>query len=300
MTSHRPGLLAGIETGGTKIVCVVGAVDDPGTVVDRAVVPTETPGTAVPQVRRFLARHHEEQGIVAAGIASFGPLDIDAESVVYGRLLNTPKIPWQGFDVHDFLQDLGTLPSAVVTDVDGSLLGERYAGAAVDTENAAYITVGTGIGVSLMASGRPVHGYRHAELGHVVPRRAAGDDFAGVCPYHGDCLEGLASGPAIQKRQQTQSDEQWERYCADYIGQLCSTLALTGIPERIILGGGVSQREGFLAAIHQAMVGHLADYLVPAASSGSDAAAPAIVPPGLGGDAGAIGALSLARSLIQA
>ena len=296
--SHRPGLLAGIETGGTKIVCVVGVLDDPGAVVDRVVVPTETPETAAPQVRRFLARHHEEQGIAAAGIASFGPLDIDPGSGTYGQLLNTPKIAWRGFDVHEFLQDLGEAPSAIVTDVDGSLLGERYAGAAADIENAAYITVGTGIGVSLMAAGHPVHGYRHAELGHVVPRRAAGDDFAGVCPYHGDCLEGLASGPAIQKRQQTQSDEQWEVYCADYIGQLCSTLALTGIPERIIVGGGVSQREGFLAAIFQSMVDHLADYLVPAAYSGSDAAAPAVVPPGLGGDAGAIGALSLARSLI--
>lgn len=298
MTSST-GLLAGIETGGTKIICVVAAADEPAVVVDRLVVPTETPESAVPQIRRFLVRHHEERGILTAAIASFGPVDIDPGSVTYGRLLNTPKIAWRGFDVHDFLQDLRGVPSRVVTDVDGALLGERHAGAAVDVANAAYVTVGTGIGVSLMAQGRPVHGFRHAELGHVLPRRVEDDDFAGICPSHGDCLEGLASGPAIQLRDQTQAEERWARYCADYIGQLCTTLALNGIPERIIIGGGVARRPGFLGDISRVMVNTLGDYLAPVTYRGSETAAPAVVPPGLGGDAGAIGALSLAQSLIS-
>lgn len=301
-------LVAGIETGGTKIVCGVAAADNPQQVLERITVPTEAPEVSLGKVREFLDEQHRQTPIEAAAVAAFGPVDADPASPRYGTVLNTPKLAWRGANVFDALAGIPDATRTLMVDVDGSLWGERLAGAGKSIPNLAYLTVGTGVGGSLMAGGELVRGHRLPELGHVLPRRHPEDNFDGVCPTHGDCIEGLAAGPAMRRREQTQSEEDLTRFGAYYIAHLCSMLALTGIPDRIIIGGGVSSREGLLDAAQIEVDQMLGDYLTPASYTGkysSDgvAAVPAIVPqlvaPGLGGDAGLMGTLLRAAHLLD-
>lgn len=287
--------MAGIETGGTKIMCAIAGVENPSRILDVATIPTLDPAETIPQVQAFFAEHHAHTPIRGLAVASFGPVDVDTTSATYGQLLNTPKTAWRGTDVREFAQGLDDPAFALMTDVDGALLGEHRAGAAQNTTGAAYVTVGTGVGVSLLAGTELVSGARRPELGHVAVRRHADDDFAGSCPTHGDCPEGMASGPALAQRRASQDQEAIAQFCAYYVGQLCSTLALTGIPELIVVGGGVSKIPGLLGSASDSIRQFLGDYL----DTSQGAGVPPLKRPALGDYSGVTGALITAASIAR-
>lgn len=290
------GLYAAVEAGGTKFVCAVFAA---GRCLDGARVATRDPGATLAEVFGFFDRVQARHGALASlGIASFGPLRLDPSASDHGRLLTTPKPGWAGFDLLGAFRCRYRLPTALDTDVNAAALAERQWGAGRGLDDLAYVTVGTGIGGGLVMASRPVHGLLHAELGHLRPRRHPGDaGFAGLCPFHGDCFEGLASGPAIAARSGAPAVELpaehpvWEIE-ADYLGQLCAQIALTASPRRIVLGGGVMQRRALFPLIRERMRHWLGGYLPDL--SGSEATADYVVPPALGAHSGLFGALLLA------
>lgn len=282
-------LYGGIEAGGTKFVCVVGR--GPGEIVARKRIDTTDPTTTLAQCLEFFSRHER---IRSLGIASFGPLELRPSAQDYGHITSTPKPGWSGTDlVGPFAERLG-VPVAIDTDVNGAALAEVRWGAARGLDNAVYLTVGTGIGGGAVVNDRPLAGLVHPEMGHVSIERIPGDDFAGVCPFHGDCFEGLASGPAIEAR--------WGRpaEAIEDTGPLVEIEALTiaaGLrqivyvlaPERIVLGGGVSKMPGLHRRVNVALVDQMSEYAVMSGHR-SDF----VVPPGLGDDAGVSGALAIA------
>ncbi|MCB1089509.1 MAG: ROK family protein, partial [Verrucomicrobiae bacterium] len=269
-------------------------------IVERARMDTRTPAETFPEMAAFFASHAPLAGI---GIASFGPIDIDPASPSYGTFTTTPKPGWSGARFHDALAGLGT-PILVDTDVNGAALGELEWGAARGLSSVVYLTVGTGIGGGIVADGNPIHGVLHPEVGHMrLPRteedRAA---FAGGCPFHGDCLEGLASGPAIQKRwglpaeELPDDHEAWE-HVTDAMAWACVNLACVVSPQRIIIGGGVYQRETLFPRLRAQVAARLNGYIdVPEIIEGMDGY---IVPPGLGQDAGLFGAMALGRRVFD-
>ena len=297
--SERPSLplVAGVELGGTKIVCILAS--GPDTILERVRIPTTTPEATLAAVEGVLDGW---SGFQALGIASFGPVHLDREAADYGRIAVTPKPGWAGTDVAGRIARRYRLPTGFHTDVVGAALAEARWGAAAGLADMAYVTVGTGIGVGLVRGGVPVDGLSHAELGHVRPPRLRGDDWLGICPFHGACVEGLASGPAIAARAGTAAaglpaeHPVWDGV-AHALGQLCATLALTGVPRRIVMGGGVMMGAGHLfARIHAAMAESLNGYLaIP------ELAEPAfLVPPRLGDDAGPLGAVVLGQQALAA
>ncbi len=288
-------LYGGVEAGGTKFVCAVGAAS--GDVLEEARIATQDPQTTLAAVIRYFdlagSRHG---GLHAFGIAAFGPLELRPQSVDYGFITNTPKAGWAHTDLVGTLKRAFARPVGLDTDVNGAALAECRWGAGRGLDSLAYVTVGTGIGAGIIHHGRPVHGLMHPEVGHVrVHRRPEDAHFAGICPFHGDCLEGLASGPAIVARtgrllsHAQPGDAIWDIE-ADYLGQLCAHLVLMHSPERIILGGGVMHEEHLFARIRTRMLYWLRDYLPHAELRQDDY----IAPPGLGGAAGIKGALALA------
>ncbi len=289
--------VAGVEIGGTKVLVSVG--DGPDALAPPVRIPTTTPGetmaATVAALRRLVAEHGPVQ---AAGIASFGPLGVDPGQSSHGRILSTPKPGWSGTDVLGPVRGALGVPVALDTDVNGAALGEGAWGAAQGLADFAYVTVGTGIGVGLVSHGRPVHGLLHPEAGHILVRRdASRDPFAGCCPFHGDCLEGLAAGPAINARlgrpAETAGDDDpvWD-LVADYLGQLCVTLLLVSSPRRILFGGGVGLRPGLLPRVRERAVGLLGGYV--ASPDLADGMQGFIRPAGLGDRAGLLGAMALA------
>ena len=291
-------MLAAVEAGGTKFVVALARAD--GTIVDRHRLPTEHPGITLPALRDWLGAASARHGALAGiGIASFGPIDIDAASDTYGTFTTTPKPGWSGARFHDVLADFGA-PIVVDTDVNGAALGEWAAGAGQGCDTLAYTTIGTGIGTGVVQGGAPRGGFSHYESGHIPVARAAHDrDFAGICPFHGDCLEGLASGPAIVARWGDSLDAMDDSgvaiaRLADYIGQLAATLVLLHMPDRLIFGGGVMKAPGLIEAIRRQAGERLAGYIR------DDRLDPGleryIVMPGLGDDAGITGAVLLART----
>lgn len=277
MTDPAP-LLGAIEAGGTKIIAAIGSA-----AASRATIriPTGEPGAAVAAIARFFAGQAEPPA--AVGVASFGPIDLDRASPGYGHLLKTPKPGWEGFDLAGRLGEVLGVPIALETDVNAAALAEARIGAGAGRGDLAYVTVGTGIGVGLIVNGAPVHGIAHPEGGHLRPRRhPAHQGFAGICPFHGDCLEGLASGPAIaaawgQPAESLAPDHPAWTVEADYLGQLCTDLILLLAPATIVLGGGVMEHAGLLAPIRARTAELLGGY-----GRASDAAALArrIVAPG--------------------
>ena len=292
-------LLAAIEAGGTKFVCAVGR---PGQTVHSIEIPTRDPSTTLSDVCAFFSAAIKAHGSISAlGIASFGPIDLNPASADFGRMTTTPKPGWSGFDLPAALHDLMAVPVAIDTDVNAAALAEATMGAALNCDPVAYVTVGTGIGVGVFAGGAPIHGIGHPEAGHIWPRRhPAHQNFAGSCPYHGDCLEGLASGSALAAAWGHPAEElppehpAWEAE-ADYLGQLCATLILMLAPQRIVLGGGVMKRS-FLYPMVRARTAHwLNGY--PGTLTGSAAAlTPLIVAPGCIQPSGLAGAFLLAES----
>ena len=293
-------MYAGVEMGGTKCVCILGT--GPDDICAHEVLPTGEPATTLAAIAQVLERWQATLGRFAAiGIASFGPLDLHRDSRTYGRIGTTPKALWSGIDLVGFFSERFALPVGFTTDVIGAALAEGRWGAARGLSDYAYITVGTGVGVGMVVAGRPVLGRHHPELGHVRVVRVAGDDWPGSCRFHGACVEGLASGPAIEARSGgsganlAQDSPIWETV-AHALGQLAHILVVSVAPQRILIGGGVISAQAHLfARIRSCLATSLNGYLdSPEVTSGL---ALYIGPPGLGTRAGPLGALAVALDI---
>jgi len=288
-------LIAGVETGGTKVVAAVARADEPGRIVDEIEIPTTTPDEVGSRVRAFLGRH---AGVQHVGIAAFGPVDLDPDSPAYGSVTSTPKPGWSGARLADLVDGR---PHTIVSDVTGAALGEHARGALVGIPDSAYITIGTGVGVGALVDGRPFSDTAHPELGHIAMRRHPDDDFDGVCPFHGgDCVEGLAAGPAIAERWGRPTRELGDvldravAVEAWYLGQLVATVTYAYRPQRIVIGGGATKIPGLLDAVREASVREIRGAL--GAGHPSNQLDTYLVPPALGDRAGVIGALHLAAA----
>jgi fructokinase len=290
-------LLAGVELGGTKCVCILGTGPDDVRAMER--LPTGEREETLRQIEVVLERWCQQHGSARAlGIASFGPVELRPGSPTYGFITSTTKPGWRDTDIAQRLGRRFGLPVGFDTDVNGAALAEGRWGAARGLDDYAYVTVGTGIGVGTIVRGRPVFGMNHTELGHIRVARLAGDTFSGICSFHGDCIEGLASGPAIEARaglpaSQLPPDHLAWNFVAHGLGQLIHTMVLTTAPARIFLGGGVMSGQGHLfERIQQELKRSLNGYVeAPELEQGLSQF---IVPPGLGAMAGPLGALALA------
>ncbi|QAY65296.1 ROK family protein [Paenibacillus protaetiae] len=288
--------IGAIEAGGTKIVCGIG--NEQGEIIDRVSFPTLQPSETLPRIVEYF-RGKELKSI---GVGTFGPINIDKSSPEYGYVTTTPKPGWSNYPFLGELKKAFDLPFGWDTDVNAAALGEAKWGAAKGLDSCLYYTVGTGIGVGVYAEQRLIHGFMHPEGGHVLVRRHAEDHYEGFCPYHNDCLEGLAAGPALEKRWGVKGAElgadhpAWAME-AYYIGQALSQAILLLAPKKIILGGGVMHQEQLFPLIRQEVQRTLNGYVnVPQLAGGIDSY---IVPPGLGDNAGLSGAVALGINALQ-
>ncbi|MFC3096527.1 ROK family protein [Alteraurantiacibacter palmitatis] len=296
-TTQQPRL-AGVELGGTKCVVVLGAGH---AIVAREQFPTTTPDETLSRAAQILRQWDMAEPLAALGIASFGPVRIDPAATDFGSILTTPKPGWAGAQVLARLQSAIAGPIGLDTDVNAAALAEHAHGAARGCSNVVYLTIGTGLGGGVLTEGRPVHGALHPEIGHIRLRRASGDSFAGICPFHGDCVEGLIAGPALAERlggraaELAPSDPAW-RFVAHDLAQLIACLMLTFSPHRIVIGGGVALGQPHLIDSARLQVpALLADYLGALdAAKMEDLVRPAT----LGENAGPIGALVLAAGAL--
>ena len=282
---------AGVELGGTK--CVALLARGPGEVLARNVVPTSSPDETLDALAAILSGWDFE----ALGIASFGPVDLGPRSPTYGHITDTPKPGWAGADVLGRLQAAAAAPVAFDTDVNGAALAEMQWGAGRGFDDFAYVTVGTGVGVGLIANGLPMRGFAHCELGHIRVVRLPGDDFAGSCPFHGDCVEGLAAGPSLVARLGAErvntlsaDDPVWDSV-AWALAQLCHAIVCAAAPRAIAIGGGVIDNQPhLLERIEALLVQSLHGYMTLPPGE------PYLRPPALGRDAGPLGAIALAMT----
>jgi fructokinase len=288
--------LGGIEAGGTKFVCAVGS--GPVDLGAEIRIPTTTPAETITRVVEFFVEASRTEALAAVGIASFGPIDLNPSSPNHGYITSTPKPGWAQTDLVGPVARALKVPVGFDTDVNGAALGEHRWGAAQDLHTFVYLTVGTGIGGGAMVAGELVHGLLHPEMGHILIARRADDDFPGACPFHDSCLEGLASGPAIEKRWGRNADAlpdehpAWELE-AHYLALGLANLVCTLSPQRVILGGGVMTRRQLFPLIRQKVRELLNGYVqAPAITTDNEVF---IVPPGLGNSSGVLGALALAE-----
>jgi fructokinase len=286
-----------VEAGGTKFVCAVG--DEFGNIHAEARISTTDPNSTLAAVRAFLRDGAGRFGDPAAiGIGSFGPIVLERTSTRYGYIGRTPKPGWENTNIVGALAQEFSCPIGIDTDVNAAAIAEYRWGHARGVADLVYLTIGTGIGGGAIVNGAPVHGLMHPEIGHIFPRRHPLDEgFQGICPFHGDCLEGLASGPAILARTGAPLQElepahaQWQIE-SDYLGQLCAQLVLTLAPRRIIIGGGVMSQQQLFPSIRQRLRHWLGNYIDrPEILIGTDRY---IVPPSFGAKIGILGALALA------
>ncbi|MCW2337548.1 fructokinase [Sphingobium sp. B2D3A] len=296
MSSTR---LAGVELGGTKTFVLLAQGDR---IVERVRIPTTQPDETLAAANAQLRAWHADAPIATIGIASFGPIALSRKSDNFGHMLPTPKPGWAGADIAGGLTRSLDCPMAIDTDVNGAALAEHRWGAGRDLDCFWYITIGTGIGGGLLVDGKPVHGAMHPEIGHIHVRRAAGDSFAGACPFHGDCIEGLVSGPALAARFGTSpqdvadDDPRWGFVAAD-LAQLAATLFLTTAAERILLGGTVAtSRAALLPAVRTTLLRDLGGYL-PFLTQ--ETVEQRLCLAGLGDEAGPLGAIALAMAALQ-
>jgi fructokinase len=289
-------VFGGIETGGSKWECAVGTCPDD--LRATVTIPTTTPDETIDRALAFFER---EGPVDAIGIGSFGPVDQKPASTSWGHITTTPKPGWANTDVGQEVRRRLAVPVAFDTDVNAAALGEHRWGAAQGLDTFCYITIGTGIGGGGMAGGNLLHGLLHPEFGHLrIPHDMGADPFPGVCPYHGDCWEGLASGRAIEERwgrppeELIDNDEVWEleaRYVA--LGLVCVICVLS--PQRIIVGGGVGTVSGLLPRVRPQVVALVNGYLnTPAVGDGIGEY---IIPPALAPRSGVLGAIALAEAL---
>lgn len=281
-------MLGAIEAGGTKFVLAVGP--SPDRITARHTIPTRDPETTLAEAAEWLAR---QGGITALGIGSFGPVELDRTSPRWGFITTTPKPGWADCDIAGYFARALGVPVGFDTDVNAAALAEHAASGSAGG-SLAYLTVGTGIGGGLVLDGQPVHGIAHPEVGHIYPRRHPDDrDFPGTCPSHGDCLEGLASGPAIMARWGTSlshlpTDHPGHAIIADYIAQACHVLFASVAVEEVVVGGGVANTPGLVERVAQRARELDAGYLPGTARH-------RVIRPRLGSDAGITGAMMLAQ-----
>ncbi len=289
-------LYGSVEAGGTKFVCIIAS--SPQDIRAQARFPTTSPAETLGRTVAFFKQHAQEAPLSAIGVGSFGPVDLNPDSPTYGHITTTPKPGWANTDVVGILrQELG-LPVAFDTDVNAAALGEYRWGAAQNLDSIIYLTIGTGIGGGGIFNGRPLHGLVHPEMGHIrIPHDWQADLFPGVCPYHGDCFEGLAAGPALQQRwgrraETLPADHPAWALEAHYIALALTNLIVSLSPRRIILGGGVMQRQELFPLIRRRVQQLLNGYVQ--SPQIVDRIDQYIVPPALGGQAGVLGGIALA------
>lgn len=282
-------LYGAIEAGGTKFVCAVG--NEQGDIVEQAQFPTTVPGETMAQVVDFF-RPFELNTI---GIGSFGPIDINHDSGSYGYITSTPKLAWANYPIVQTMKEAFDVPIGFNTDVNAAALGESVFGAAKGLDSCLYITVGTGIGAGAVVNGQLLQGWSHPEMGHILVRRHLDDSFEGTCPYHKDCLEGLAAGPAIEQRwgqkglEMADRKDVWEME-AFYLAQALVQYILVVSPKRIVMGGGVMKQAHLFPLIRKNVADLLNGYIeLPELET-------YIVPPWLGDRAGITGALLLGKN----
>lgn len=282
--------IGGIEAGGTKIICGIG--NEQGQIEKKVSFATETPDVVFDKIYSFFANEQ----IDALGVGTFGPIDVNRNSATYGYITSTPKPGWKDVDFLGRLKTHFNVPIGFDTDVNGAALAEAMWGSATSLKSCVYYTVGTGIGVGVYVEGNLVHGLLHPEAGHIPVKRHPKDSFEGFCPYHKDCLEGVAAGPAIEKRfgvkghELAQDHEAWEIE-AYYLGQAIMSTILLLSPERIILGGGVMHQEQLFPRIRQEVVRNLNGYVQHEMIL--EHIDQYIIAPGLGDNAGLCGSLAL-------
>lgn len=284
-------LYGALEAGGTKMVCAIG--DENGNILHRVSIPTRTPAETMPEMIAFFRQH----SIRALGIGCFGPIDLDRRSATYGCITTTPKLAWQYYPiVAEFEKELG-VPVGFDTDVNAAALGEATFGCTQGLENSIYITVGTGVGVGVIANGKPYHGMIHPEGGHILLHRHPEDPMTGSgCPFHENCLEGLAAGPSLEKRWGVKGAELSDREDvwtleAYYIGQAIVDYIMILSPQRIVLGGGVMHQSQLMSLVRKEVELQLNHYIL---GKGLDDLDSYIVSPSLNDNQGAMGAIQLA------
>jgi fructokinase len=289
--------IAAIEAGGTKFLCAVARGRE---IVAEMRIATTTPAATIGAALEFFASAAAAHGALAAlGVATFGPVDLHGASPTFGHMLETPKPGWAGADLLWPLRRRFRCPVAIDTDVNAAALAEALEGAGRGCGTVVYVTVGTGIGGGIVVDDRTLKGRLHPEIGHMLVLRHARDAaFAGTCPFHGHCAEGLASGSAIQARygaplDRLPLDHEAHGVVAHYLGQLAATILLMLSPDRIVFGGGVMQCEGLLANVRAVAATLLNGYA--GFGRGGDALADVVVAPGLGTRSGLLGALILAE-----
>lgn len=296
-------LFAGIEAGGTKFVCAVG--DVAGNILEKIIIPTTTPEETMTHVIKYFQAINENTPFSALGIATFGPIDLDQKSPLYGYITTPPKPGWGHYNILGTMQKAFDMPIGFDTDVNGAALGEYRWGAAKELDTFIYVTVGTGIGAGGMISGKLMHGLIHPEMGHIfIPHDSKKDKFAGVCPFHGDCLEGLATGPSIQKRWGVKSaldlpagHPGWDLE-AEYLAYAFANYTLILSPQKIIGGGGVLKHKELFPKIRARVKSLLNGYIKH--DMVFNKIDEYIVEPGLGDQSGICGAIALAeRALLQ-
>jgi fructokinase len=292
-------IYGGIEAGGTKIVCAVGSGPEHLLAETRYATTRAVPNIAQ-AIQFFRAQQPVHGRLAAIGIGSFGPLDPRPASPSFGHITSTPKPGWQGADFAGPFRQAFGVPVGFDTDVNAAALGEWRWGAGQRLGTLLYLTIGTGIGGGLIVNGRVHHGLLHPEMGHIpVPHDRQADPFDGSCPYHGDCLEGLASGPAIERRWGQRGETlpvnhpAWALQ-ARYLSLALASYILSLAPERIVLGGGVMAQDHLFPLVRQGVRHWLNGYFL--APAGLDDLDDYIVPPALGGRAGVLGALALAEA----
>ncbi|MEW6743527.1 MAG: ROK family protein [Planctomycetota bacterium] len=290
-------LFGGVEAGGTKFVCALGTGPDDVRAETRFA--TTTPAETVARTITFFEEEAAGLRLAAIGIASFGPLDPDRSSPTFGFVTSTPKPGWQHTDLAGPIGRALGVPVGFDTDVNGAALAEHRWGAARGLHTFVYLTVGTGLGGGGLANGKLLHGLLHPEMGHMRVPRLPGEAFPGTCPYHGDCLEGLVAGPALEQRSGRPAEElppdhpAWE-YEVSYLAAGLANIICTLSPQRIVMGGGVMQQAHLFPRLRAKVLALLNGYVqAPAFLTGIN---DYIVPPQLGARAGVLGALALAEA----
>lgn len=280
-----------IEAGGTKFVCAVG--NDDFEVVERISFPTTTPEETLMKVFEFFDQYH----LKAIGIGSFGPIDINPKSPTYGYIMNTPKLAWANFNLLGEVKERYRIPAGWSTDVNIAALSEATKGAGEGKNNVLYLTVGTGIGGGAIVNGQFLEGFSHPEMGHIRVQRHPNDHFEGTCPFHHDCLEGMAAGPSIEARlnikgsEVDQNHEVWD-YLAHYLAQALFNYSMILRPEVIVLGGGVMKSPVLLSKVKGLLVEWIAGYIeIPPIDQ-------YLIYPKLGDDVGIIGGFILAEKAV--
>ena len=289
-------ILGALEAGGTKMVCAIG--DEKGTIINRCTFPTKTPEDTIPQ----LITYFKSFPVEALGIGTFGPADLNPDSETYGHITTTPKLAWANYNIRGAFANALQVPVGFDTDVNAAALGEASFGCMQHIQNGIYITIGTGIGVGILAEGKLLHGMLHPEGGHILLERNSSDLSESCCPYHKNCFEGLAAGPAIEKRYGKKAielkdiPEVWELE-ADYIAKALVNYILILSPERIVLGGGVMHQEQLFPLIRKKTAEYLNGYIKTKELENLDTY---IVPPSLSDNQGILGCLKLAHEAYSA